>query len=130
MSDQPASYQLKEALMALNPKAWLVLASHPSNGKHRAVLTDEGEVSGIASHWKARVCTVEIEALFSLDQTAIQLEWDEFREMATKAFGRVVDHDLTGKPITDYDVLLSGAYAPAIKRLTELAAHQLSAGKC
>lgn len=49
------------------------------------------------------------------------LSADNYISMAKEAFGRVVDHDLRGNPITDYDVLLGGAYGPAVKRLIELA---------
>ncbi|GLX87867.1 hypothetical protein Pfra02_04360 [Pseudomonas fragi] len=42
-------------------------------------------------------------------------------QMAAKAFGKVVDYDLRGNPITDYGVLLMGAYGPAVRRLVELA---------
>lgn len=45
----------------------------------------------------------------------------EIIAMANKAFGQTVDHDLTGKPITDYNVLLMGAYGPAVRRLVRLA---------
>lgn len=49
------------------------------------------------------------------------LSMSDYLRMANEAFGRVVDHDLLGNPITDYDVLLRGAYGPAVRRLVELA---------
>lgn len=46
---------------------------------------------------------------------------DELLAMANKAFGKVVDYDLMGNPITDYRVLTIGAYGPAVRRIVELA---------
>lgn len=43
--------------------------------------------------------------------------------MANHAFGETVDCDLRGNPITNYDVLLWGAYGPAVSRLVNLALH-------
>jgi hypothetical protein len=39
---------------------------------------------------------------------------------------REVDADLTGRPITDYDALLWGAYAPAVARIVNLALHRFA----
>lgn len=45
----------------------------------------------------------------------------ELLRVADEAFGQVVDHDFAGNPITDYSVLLWGAYGPAVTRLINLA---------
>lgn len=49
------------------------------------------------------------------------IDQNEFRQLANQAFGEKVDNDFFGKPITNYDVLLDGAYGPAIMRLVTLA---------
>ncbi len=114
------------AAQSEQPKAWLVLATHPDHGPHRALVYTEAEANEKAAHWAGRGCTLEIEPLYSLEQLQQRLSWEEFRKLANEAFGEVVDHDLRGNPITDYDVLLMGAYAPAIKRLVELALTRLT----
>ena len=43
------------------------------------------------------------------------------RVLANKAFGKAVDCDMRGSPITDCDVLMHGAYGPAVRRLVALA---------
>lgn len=43
------------------------------------------------------------------------------RVLANEAFGTAVDCDMRGSPITDCDVLLIGAYGPAVMRLVNLA---------
>lgn len=47
--------------------------------------------------------------------------FESYAELAKEAFGKVVDHDFSGNPITDYDVILNGAYGPAVRRLVCLA---------
>lgn len=49
------------------------------------------------------------------------LNMDKLHALANEAFGETVDHDFHGKPITNYDVLLMGAYGPAVYRLVNLA---------
>ena len=51
----------------------------------------------------------------------VTLSDEDICQMASEAFGQTVDHDLRGNPITDYSVLLMGAYGPAIRRLVHLA---------
>jgi hypothetical protein len=43
------------------------------------------------------------------------------RVLANDAFGTTVDCDMRGSPITDCDVLLIGAYGPAVIRLVNMA---------
>lgn len=114
------------AAQSESPKAFLVLATHPDHGPHRALVYTEAEANEKADHWAGRGCTLEIEPLYSIDQLEQRLSWEEFRKLANEAFGQSVDRDLRGNPITDYDVLLMGAYAPAIKRLVELAVTRLT----
>lgn len=45
----------------------------------------------------------------------------ELLRVANEAFSQVVDHDFAGNPITEYGVLLWGAYGPAVLRLINLA---------
>lgn len=52
----------------------------------------------------------------------------QLRELGKEAAGKVVDHDLLGNPITDYDVLFVGAYAPAIQRLVSLVVEKVADG--
>lgn len=54
------------------------------------------------------------------------LHWGQFRELAREAYGQVVDYNAFGEPITDYDVILTGYYGPAVKRLAEMAAIRLN----
>jgi hypothetical protein len=43
------------------------------------------------------------------------------REMGATRFGKAVDWDMRGQPITDCCVLLQGAHGPAVLRLVNLA---------
>lgn len=54
---------------------------------------------------------------FFIDRTLL-------RVLANERFGRTVDCDMRGSPITDCDVLLQGAYGPAAFRLATLAAQE------
>lgn len=48
------------------------------------------------------------------------------REMAATRFGKAVDWDMRGRPITDCCVLLQGAHGPAVMRLVNLAVQRES----
>lgn len=49
------------------------------------------------------------------------------RELGSERFGKAVDWDMRGNPITDCWVLLHGAYGPAVMRLVNLAVRRESA---
>ncbi len=48
-------------------------------------------------------------------------DFSHLRVLANEAFGKAVDWDMRGLPITDCDVLMHGAYRPAVIRLVNLA---------
>jgi hypothetical protein len=52
------------------------------------------------------------------------LDRGELITIANQAFAETVDCDFTGNPITNYDVLLWGAYGPAVARLCNLVLQQ------
>ena len=52
------------------------------------------------------------------------VDMSELRALANQAFGRQVDSYFNGGAITDYDVLLHGAYGPAVSRLCNLVLQQ------
>ena len=57
-------------------------------------------------------------------QASIILDWALLRRLSNERFGKSVDCDMRGTPITDCDVLLSGAYGPFVRRLLTLVALQ------
>lgn len=61
-------------------------------------------------------------------QKELLVTMEQLRELGKEAAGQVVDHDLSGNPITDYDVLFMGAYAPAIQRLVSLVVEKVVDG--
>lgn len=54
--------------------------------------------------------------------TAAPLDLSTLRKLANEQLGKAVDWDMVGSPITDCDVLLHGAYGPAVMRLMKLVA--------
>ena len=51
--------------------------------------------------------------------SAPPLDENQVLAACSKAFGQVQDYDLRGNPITDYNILMTGAYGPAIRRLIQ-----------
>ena len=49
--------------------------------------------------------------------TQPQLNWEQVAAMAKECCTNVMDHDLTGKPITEADVLMMSAFGPLVVRL-------------
>jgi hypothetical protein len=49
------------------------------------------------------------------------IDISRLREQGSARFGKTVDWDMRGTPITDCSVLLHGAYGPAVMRLVNLA---------
>jgi hypothetical protein len=56
-----------------------------------------------------------------------EIEISELLKLANEAFGQSVDCDFNGNMITNYDVLLWGAYGPAVTRLVNLAVQRYAA---
>ena len=52
------------------------------------------------------------------------LDRNELRLIANDAFAETVDWDFVGNPITNFDVLINGAYGPAVARLCNLVLHK------
>jgi len=52
---------------------------------------------------------------------AASLDTGRLLALANEQFGRAVDCDMRGTPITDFSVLLRGAYGPAVMRVVNLA---------
>jgi hypothetical protein len=62
--------------------------------------------------------TQNIQADISAESNIIDI--GRLLALANKEFGKAVDCDMRGSPITDCDVLLHGAYGPAVLRLVNL----------
>jgi len=61
-------------------------------------------------------------------EAAPDLTWKDIRDLAEAAAtpADIVDHDCVGKPITHYDVMITGAYSPFVLRLVNLAVQKYS----
>lgn len=57
-------------------------------------------------------------------QAGIVIDWSLLRRLSNERFGKGVDCDMRGSTITDCDVLMNGAYGPAVRRLLTLVALQ------
>jgi hypothetical protein len=69
-------------------------------------------------------------ALTDAPQAAVpdtKISRSDLLKIANEAFHEIVDYDFAGNAITDYDVLLWGAYGPAVTRLVNLALKHLAA---
>jgi hypothetical protein len=88
-------------------------------GKHAQVVREREALQAQLTVADQRVD--DLQAIAPASPATEVITDEQLFAMANRAFGRVVDHDLRGNPITDYSVLLTGSYGPAVRRLVELA---------